>query len=182
MRIVVFSRKHNPTSISPSTCHSVDGWSATSRGSLLSVELWMSPRVPTSVTYDPILHPSSRTRGEGYTDAPYYHLGTRGPSRALQARPILLRSGSFPRTRFELGKVKGRYAFSYLDDKIPEDHGEDLVRDIRRRRIFAEILSFPSPKPSINIRHQGEAILILQCRHPTTRCSGSRRDGSSRLR
>ncbi|KZV48578.1 hypothetical protein F511_21687 [Dorcoceras hygrometricum] len=40
---------------------------------------------------------------EDTPDAPYYHLGTRGPSSELQTRPTLLRSGSFPMTRFEIG-------------------------------------------------------------------------------
>ncbi|KZV36000.1 hypothetical protein F511_14517 [Dorcoceras hygrometricum] len=36
-------------------------------------------------------------------DVPYYHLGTRGPSSILQARPTLLRSGNRPRTRSKIG-------------------------------------------------------------------------------
>ncbi|KZV23480.1 ankyrin repeat-containing protein-like [Dorcoceras hygrometricum] len=38
-------------------------------------------------------------------DAPYFHLGTRGPSDTLQDRPTLLRSGSRPRTRAEIGSL-----------------------------------------------------------------------------
>ncbi|KZV56882.1 DNA ligase 1-like [Dorcoceras hygrometricum] len=37
-------------------------------------------------------------------DVSYYHLGTRGPSSALQARPTLLRSKNLPRTRYDIGR------------------------------------------------------------------------------
>ncbi|KZV21404.1 hypothetical protein F511_18570 [Dorcoceras hygrometricum] len=133
-------------------------------------------------------------RNQNNFDAPYYHIGTRGPSRAPPTRPTLPRVratagpatpslGHVPRTvQIELGRwpedhdrpentsqgllsdvlenpfwirlslfrrsgydicsllwrIRGRYDFPYLRNKIPENHGVS-----RPSEIPAEVSSSP---------------------------------------
>ncbi|KZV52638.1 putative LRR receptor-like serine/threonine-protein kinase [Dorcoceras hygrometricum] len=90
---------------------------------------------------------------------------------SYRSRPTLLSSGSRPRTRSEIGSLPEDSCSARETDrgltprsgvcprtraelgstnKIPEDHGEYLARDIRCMRIFAKMCSSPSSSPSIN--------------------------------
>ncbi|KZV17586.1 wall-associated receptor kinase-like 22 [Dorcoceras hygrometricum] len=97
-RIMVFSRKHNPTSIQPSTCLLIDGRSTTSRGLRFPSELQMITScldLNHTYSYTSILRLGLTT---GYTpDAPHNHLGTRGPSSSPDVPTCATKIGRHPR-------------------------------------------------------------------------------------